>query len=85
MRRSELVIGGEYIAKVSGTLTRVRLESIRDTTMGPRFYAVNLSTNRQLVWRSAQKFRRPARQIGSAVAPVSTARSAAAYCLIIED
>ena len=66
MRRSELVIGGEYIAKVSGTLTRVRLESIRDTTMGPRFYAVNLSTNRQLVWRSAQKFRRPAtdRQCG---------------------
>jgi len=67
MKQNEVEIGGEYVAKVSGCLTTVRLNAIRvfPGTIYSRvitFYDVtNLKTNRKATFRSARKFRAPAK------------------------
>jgi len=35
MKASEIEKGGKYIAKVSGVLTTVRVDEIREVTIGP--------------------------------------------------
>jgi len=68
MKKSEIVIGGNYIAKVSNKETVVRVDSIRETTTiragklsDTQVYDVtNLATKRTTTCRSAAKFRCPA-------------------------
>ena len=71
MKKSEIKIGGTYTAKVSGKLTIVRVDAIREsrryrtvTYGGLRelrettvYDVTNLTTNRKTVFRSAAKFR----------------------------
>lgn len=59
MLQSQITVGGVYVAKVNGNLTRVRVESIRPRVMGPGnvYNVVNLKTGRSTAFRSAAKFR----------------------------
>jgi len=74
LKASEIQIGGKYIAKVSGKLTTVRVDSIRDVNRYIRnnysgqsdlrtattYDVTNLTTGRKTTFRSAAKFRRSA-------------------------
>lgn len=55
MKRAEIVIGGVYIAKVSGVLTRVRLENLHPSG---GWRAMNLATGREIRIRTAARLRR---------------------------
>lgn len=65
MKKSQIKIGGIYVAKVSNKLVNVRVNSIEesDSRFGygnrttTRYGVTNLSTGRQLSFRSATKFR----------------------------
>jgi DNA helicase-2/ATP-dependent DNA helicase PcrA len=59
MRHDEIQIGKTYRAKVSDKLTTVRVDRIEQGFRGRgwRYYCTNLTTKRQVVFRSAQKFR----------------------------
>ena len=67
MKKDEIRVGGLYLAKVSGNVVTVRVDTIRIS--GPYFagggrevtvYDVtNLSTGRKTTFRSAAKFRGP--------------------------
>ena len=71
MKKSEIKVGGIYIAKVSGKLTTVRVDAIREVegfntgesywtkkTNATTLYDVtNLRTGRTTTFRSAAKFR----------------------------
>lgn len=71
MKQSEIKVGGIYVAKVNGKLTRVRVDSIRKQGevrwFGGRasgrssdaYGVTNLATGRKTVFRSAAKFRAP--------------------------
>lgn len=76
MKKTEVVVGNEYLAKVSGTLQRVRIvgecrhhvparhrsETYRTL---PRWQATNLKTGRTITIKSAQRLRPiPAAQEG---------------------
>lgn len=54
MKKSEVRTGGVYVAKVSGTLTRVRIQ--RESPYGG-WEAVNLATNRPVRIPSAARLR----------------------------
>jgi hypothetical protein len=54
MKKHEVRLGAVYVAKVSGTLTRVRLE--RESRYGG-WDAVNLATGRPVRIRSAARLR----------------------------
>lgn len=61
MKAAEIKVGHVYTAKVSGKLTKVRVDTIRDAWQGYRgkYYDVtNLTTGRRITFRSAQRFRR---------------------------
>ena len=65
MKAKDITIGGEYVAKVSGRLVKVRVNATREqSTYRGRTSTVydvtNLSTGRHLTFRSAAKFRRVA-------------------------
>jgi hypothetical protein len=63
MKKSEIVVGGLYIAKVSNKLVTVRVDSIDVSTAWHEdkertFYRItNLATGRKTTFRSAAKFR----------------------------
>ena len=61
MLKREIVVGGRYVAKVSGTLTTVRVDNIREVSdfkaIGLRYDVTNESTGRKTMFRSAAKFR----------------------------
>ena len=61
MKKHEIKVGGLYLAKVSGVVTTVRVDAIREGTSFNRdatFYDVaNLRTGRKTTFRSAAKFR----------------------------
>lgn len=57
MKKSEIKLGGTYLAKVAGRLVPVRLDRENDFK---GWDATNLATNRQIRIRSAQRLRRPA-------------------------
>lgn len=66
MKAKEIQIGGHYSAKVSGNLTTVRVDAIRETssyrahqpyTPVTRYDVTNLATGRKITFRSAAKFR----------------------------
>ncbi len=58
MRKSEIKVGGHYRAKVSGKLTTVRVERIGEAYNGrTRYDVTNLTTGRNIMFRSAAKFR----------------------------
>ncbi len=63
MKKSEIKVGGKYLAKVSGKLTTVRVDAIRERAymsggQSQHYYDVtNLATGRQTTFRSAAKFR----------------------------
>ena len=71
MKAKDIVVGGKYTAKVSGKLTTVRVDEIREVdrqcmsgglrslagkTEG-RYDVTNLTTGRKTTFRSAAKFR----------------------------
>ena len=65
MKKNEIEIGGTYLAKVSGKLTTVRVDNIRETggwspmsAAQTHYDVTNLTTKRHTVFRSAAKFRR---------------------------
>ena len=73
MKASEIEKGGKYIAKVSGVLTTVRVDEIREVTRFGGMHAytglakyvdkvvydvTNLKTGRRTTFKSAAKFRR---------------------------
>ena len=74
MKKREIKLGGIYTAKVSGKLTIVRVDQIREesqcrnviTGRISRYPSItaydvtNLTTNRKITFRSAAKFRRAA-------------------------
>ena len=62
MQAKDLKIGGHYLAKVSGKLTTVRIDSIRENRWNRSItYAVtNLATGRQVSFHSCRKFRQSA-------------------------
>lgn len=61
MKAAEIQVGGKYIAKVSGKLTTVRVDGVRECggfDRGRLIYDVtNLATGRKTTFRSAAKFR----------------------------
>jgi len=62
MKAREIQVGGRYVMKVSGKLTTVRVDAIRENYKGRTVYDVtNLATGRRTMARSAAKFRWPAR------------------------
>lgn len=67
MKASEIKVGGVYVAKVSGKLTKVRVDAIRVTQrlkgQYPAYDVTNLATGRKTTFRSAQKFRSKAEAI----------------------
>ncbi len=66
MKKSEIVVGGRYEARVSGNYVVVRVLSINDrpktsySKAATTFRVVNETTKRETTFRSAAKFRRPA-------------------------
>ena len=72
MKAKDIVLGGKYVAKVSGKLTTVRVDAIREvshyagTSYGSAskyreqtvYDVTNLTTGRKTVFRSAAKFQR---------------------------
>ena len=61
MKAKDIVVGGKYVAKVSGRLTTVRVDDIRLGYRDNRVYHVtNLTTGRKTIFRSAAKFRHAA-------------------------
>ena len=60
MKKHEIKVGGHYLARVSGRLVTVRVDSIMDDG-AVRYGAINLTTSRRTTFRSAQKFRREIR------------------------
>jgi hypothetical protein len=65
MKKHEVRIGGVYVAKVSGALTRVRIH--RESRYGG-WEAVNLATNRPVRIRSAARLRS---EVPAPAAPLS--------------
>jgi hypothetical protein len=59
MRKQDIEIGLTYIAKVSGTLTRVRIT--RESPYGG-WHGINVATGREVRIRSAARLRRHADQ-----------------------
>jgi len=63
MKKDEIKVGGHYLAKVSGSITTVRVDGIRETTTTKTmtvYDVTNLATGRRTTFRSAAKFRSPA-------------------------
>lgn len=64
MRKSEIKVGGNYVAKVSGSATIVRVESIVPVydpfakRMANRYHCTNLRSGRAVVAKSAARFRK---------------------------
>lgn len=74
MRAKQIEVGGTYTAKVSGTLTRVEVLRIGETSrfggsMRTVYYCRNLRTGRDVFVRSPQRFRDRVESTGFAVAP----------------
>ncbi len=70
MKKAEIKVGGLYTVKVSGKLTTVRVDAIRETgsyrahqphTPTTLYDVTNLTTGRKTTFRSATKFRGEAR------------------------
>lgn len=68
MKLTDVQVGGRYLAKVSQKLTTVRVVSIRkippsvcSTQTKTRIAAINEATGREIILRSAQRLRSPAR------------------------
>jgi hypothetical protein len=58
MRAKDVMIGGRYLAKVSGRIVVVRVDQIRDGLSGRKRYDVtNMATGRTTSFRSALRFR----------------------------
>lgn len=69
MKREEIQVGGIYTAKVSNRIVNVRVERITkregsDYRRGGTYYVcTNLNTNREIVIKSAAKFRKIANKL----------------------
>ncbi len=68
MKKSEIQVGGHYVAKVSGRLVTVRVDAIREYNpsfshsyrslrSSTSYDVTNLTTGRKTTFRSAAKFR----------------------------
>jgi hypothetical protein len=69
VKASEIVVGGLYRAKVSGSVVTVRVDAVRETSdwkgRSKTLYDVtNLSTGRKTTFRSASRFRSRASEGG---------------------
>lgn len=75
MKKHEIVRGGKYVAKVGGKLTVVTVNEIRERStyndkVSTVYDVTNNATGRKTTFRSAAKFRAPAK---SSVTPEMTA------------
>ena len=83
MKKSEIKVGGLYLAKVSGKLVTVQVDAIHDVKdtsrynvsgrprkASNRYDVTNLSTGRKTTFRSAAKFRGEAKPPKPTDAPV---------------
>lgn len=66
MKKAEISVGGHYLARVSGTITTVRVDDIRERydhrdQVCTVYDVTNLKTGRKTTFRSAAKFRGPAK------------------------
>ena len=68
MKKHEIIVGGHYTARVSENLVIVRVDNIRNKFMGgpqggerTSYDVTNLKTGRKTTFRSAAKFRAPAK------------------------
>lgn len=82
MKASQIQVGGNYVARVSGRLVTVRVDGIREvakyrrtnysgqseTRLATVYDVTNLSTGRKLTFRSAAKFR--SRVLGTVIVKV---------------
>jgi hypothetical protein len=66
MKKADVHIGGVYVAKVSGSLTRIRLE--RECEYGG-WYATNLKTGREIRIRTAARLRTEVMLVQPPLAP----------------
>lgn len=65
MKKSEIQVGGQYTARISGKIVPVRVDAIRETVENRggklvdshRYDVTNLVTGRKVTFRSAMKFR----------------------------
>lgn len=61
MKKDEIVVGGKYLARVSGVITTVRVDRIREVDGWKKatthYDVTNLRTGRQTTFHSAAKFR----------------------------
>jgi len=70
MKKNQIETGGKYVAKVSGKIVTVRVDSIEDKwgtlrdRSVTRYNITNLDTGRKTIFKSAQRFRRIARPVG---------------------
>ena len=67
MKKSEIKVGGLYLAKVAGSVTTVRV----DATRGSGYNVTNLRTGRKTTFRSAAKFRCKVNSTDAAVASLN--------------
>lgn len=76
MLKKDIRVGGHYLATVSGKLTTVRVDAIREdgvhlrvggrsTINATRYGVTNLATGRRTTFRSAQKFRQEVKDVGT--------------------
>jgi hypothetical protein len=57
MKQSDVVVGGVYMVRVGGFMTRVRIDGfhpVRFEGRRPRWYGVNLSTGRMISGTAAR-------------------------------
>jgi DNA helicase II / ATP-dependent DNA helicase PcrA len=73
MKSSEIVVGGEYVAKVNDKLTTVRVEAVQQVQgfkrEETRYDVLNLKTGKRTTFRSAAKFRSPASSAAKELKP----------------
>lgn len=94
MKKNEIKVGGKYLAKVSGKLTTVRVDAIREREnhndrTSTVYDVTNLATGQKTTFRSAAKFRKEAGAarptVSAAASPVSSAASTSASMAGLSD
>lgn len=84
MKKSEIRVGGIYVAKISGKLVQVRVDAIRDVwtnatnRQGIAYDVTNLSTSRKTTFRAAAKFRG---EVGKNGSPKQSRGSSTTECV----
>jgi len=71
MQKHNVKVGATYLAKVSGTLTRVRLTRVHDRG---GWYGINLATGREIRIRTAARLRSAVPAAAAEISPAEARR-----------